>query len=248
MAQIQQDLRGNRLAADLSNTSPILTYSRSIYYTEKDWNRGWSWNGWIGISYKAYCRRIYNYLKYGPRPPFSPDPTPVFTYILQSLQLATEDSLGVTLNYTGNQYDNGIHVSSPWEFNETFTRALKNAMNSLAAPEEKAGLIGPYPSPWIDWYDHSNDRVNYSGENGTKLAQEQARKGAEMMEHDPAHRYGDFVCGYDYIDEELRIMEEMKANGTWVEPLYSSKVKVPWECRNWEECWRAWPWKWKPGE
>lgn len=246
MAQIQQDLRGNRSAADPSNVSPILTYFRSIYYTETDWNTGWSWNDWIGIpTYKAYYHRIYNYLKYGPPPPFSPDPTPVFTSILQSLQLGTEDSLGVALNYTGNGYDKGIHVSSPWEFNETFTRALKNAMNSLAAPEEKAGLVGPYASPWVDWYDHSNDHINYGGENGTKLAQEQARKGAEMMEHDPANRYGDFVCGNGYIDEELRIMEEMKANGTWVEPLYSSKVKVPWECRNWEGCWRAWPWKWQ---
>ncbi|RFU32377.1 hypothetical protein B7463_g3983, partial [Scytalidium lignicola] len=244
MAQIQQDLKGNRSAADLSNILSILTLSRSIYYTETDWNPGWRWDDWIGIpTYKAYYHRIYNYLKYGPPPPFTPDPTPVFTSILQSLRLATEDSLGVTLNYTGYRYDKGIHLSLPWELNETFTRALKNAMASLAAPGESAEFRGPYSSPQVDWYSHSNDHVNYGGEDGLKLAQEQAIKGAEMVEMDAAHRHGEFICGNYYMKEELRIMEEMKANGTWVEPLYSSKVQVPWECKNWEECWRAWPWK-----
>ncbi len=227
------------------NTLPVLIYDSSIYYTETNWNPDWGWDDWIGIAtYKAYYQRINNYLRYGAPDPFSPDPTPVFTSILQSLHLATEESLGVRPNYTTTRYGKGIHISAPWEFNETFTRALKKALHSFAGP----GFVGPYPSPWVEWYDHSNDSVDYGGENGIRLAREQARKGAEMMEYDPYYRYGDFICGTGLMEEEWRIEEEMKANGTWVEPLYSSKVKVPWECRGWEECWRAWPWKWNLGD
>jgi hypothetical protein len=249
MSQIEDDLKGNRSEAIPLNISPILIISRSIYYTETDWNPGWRWSSWITIpTYKAYYHRIHKYLKYGPPPPISPDPTQVFTSVLQSLQLATEDLLGVPLNYTRTRRDKGIHVSVPWTLNETFTRALKSVMNSLVASEEEASFVGPVPSPWVDWYDHTNNYLNRSGEKGTELAREQARKGAEMMEYDPYYRYGDFICGNGWSDDQRLIMEEMKENGTWVEPLYWSKVKVPWECRNWEECWRAWPWKFNLGE
>ena len=48
-----------------------------------------------------------------------------------------------------------------------------------------------------------------------------------------------------FVEEHMRIAAEMKANGTWVESMY--KMRVKWECQNWEECWRAWPWKWNLG-
>jgi hypothetical protein len=71
------------------------------------------------------------------------------------------------------------------------------------------------------------------------------RAAVEMMEYGPGYRYGDFYCGTYFVEEEMRIAAEMKANGTWVEPIY--KMRVKWECQNWEECWRAWPWKWNLG-
>jgi hypothetical protein len=48
-----------------------------------------------------------------------------------------------------------------------------------------------------------------------------------------------------FVEEQMRIAAEMKANGTWVESMY--KMRVKWESQNWEECWRAWPWKWSVG-
>jgi hypothetical protein len=190
--------------------------------------------------YTNYLQRIYNYLKNGPPPVFSPDPTPIFTEILQSLNLATEEKLETKLNYTETRYDKGIRVSAPWEFNETFVGALKRAMDTLEPG--RVWIYGPEVSPWTEWHDHSNDEVNYGGENGTTLALESARALVEMMEYDPEYRYGDFICGTPFVEEEMRIEREMKANGTWVEPIYKKRVK--WECSNWEECWRAWPWKW----
>jgi hypothetical protein len=38
---------------------------------------------------------------------------------------------------------------------------------------------------------------NY-GENGTKMAFQQARKGAETTDFDWGYRYGDFYCGMGY--------------------------------------------------
>ncbi|KAE9375983.1 hypothetical protein N431DRAFT_208856 [Stipitochalara longipes BDJ] len=230
MAQIQQELKGDR----------------SLYYTETDWNPDWRWHDWIGFStHKNYFQRIYKYLKYGPPPPFSPDPTPVLTTILQSLALATEETLGVKLNYTKNRYDRGIQISAPWEFNETFVGALHDAMDTLATPAGDVWFYGPEIKPWLDWRDHSNDNVRYGGDNGTKMALRLARAAVEMMEYDPEYRYGDFICGTPFVEEEMRIEAEMKANGTWVEPIY--KKRVNWECRNWGECWRAWPWKYNLG-
>ena len=72
-----------------------------------------------------------------------------------------------------------------------------------------------------------------------------ARAAVEMMEYDPGHKYGDFHCGTYFVEEEMRIAAEMEANGAWVEPIH--KMRVKWECKNWEECWRAWPWKWNLG-
>jgi hypothetical protein len=48
-----------------------------------------------------------------------------------------------------------------------------------------------------------------------------------------------------FVEEQMRIAAEMKASGTWVDSMY--KMRVKWECQNWEECWRAWPWKWSIG-
>jgi hypothetical protein len=121
-------------------------------------------------------------------------------------------------------------------------------MNTLSEPPGHVWFLGPEVRPWLEWRDHTNDLVNYTGENGTKLALEQARTAAEMMLYDPGYRYGDFICGNGLQDEENKVIEEMKANGTWVALIYPfHKRKVKWECRNWEECWRAWPWKWQSG-
>jgi hypothetical protein len=80
------------------------------------------------------------------------------------------------------------------------------------------------------------------------LALEQVRTAIEMMLYDPGYRHGDFICGNGFDEEEDRVIKEMKANGTWVEPIYPfHKRKVKWECRNWGKCWRAWPWKWQSG-
>jgi hypothetical protein len=115
-------------------------------------------------------------------------------------------------------------------------------MNTLSEPPDHVWFRGPEISPWLGWGDHANDLVNYSGENGMRLALEQAKTAVEMMLYDPGHRYGDFMCGNGFEDEEDRVVEEMKANGTWVEPIcFFHKREVKWECNNWEECWRAWP-------
>lgn len=150
------------------------------------------------------------------------------------------------MNHTQNRYDRGLYLSAPWDFNETLTRSLRNAMNSLSDTDEGFWFVGPDTRPWADWDDHANDMLDYGGENGTKMAFEQAKKGAEMMEFDWGYRYGDFYCGTYLVEEEMRVRSEMIANGTWVEP--ARKMTVPWECRNWEECWRAWPWRWRMGE
>jgi hypothetical protein len=227
--------------------SPLLTRSRSIYYTETDWNPDWDWDDWTGFKlYSNYFRRMYRYLHDGPPPPFTPDPTPVFTSILSSLKLATEEALGVKLNHTETRYDKGLHISAPWNFNETFVRSLRSAMDSLSPTKDHFFVIGPDARPWADWEDHTNDLVDYRGKNGTSMAFEQARKGVEMVDFDSGFRYGDFYCGTYLVDEYERVASEMMANGTWVEP--ARKMAVPWECRNWEECWRAWPWRWKLGE
>lgn len=82
------------------------------------------------------------------------------------------------------------------------------------------------------------------------MAFQQARKGAEMMEYEWDYkwdyRYGDFVCGTWLVEEEERRREEGIADASWVEPV--RKRRVEWECKNWGECWRAWPWKFRMGE
>lgn len=99
--------------------------------------------------------------------------------------------------------------------------------------------------PWAVWHDHANDERDYSGDEGTALAFEQARVGAEMMDFDPDYRYGDFICGNGLWEDEARVVEEMKANGTWVEPPEPPrKAVLEWRCRSWGMCLKAKPWKW----
>jgi hypothetical protein len=118
-------------------------------------------------------------------------------------------------------------------------------VDTFVTPPNNARFIGPEAIPYIEWDNHGNDLLDYGGENGTIAALEQAKKNVEMMEYDPGYRYGDFYCGTYLVEEDMRVEAERKANGTWVEPIY--KKKIPWECSNWDECWRAWPWKWHLG-
>ena len=133
-----------------------------------------------------------------------------------------------------------MYISAPWELNYTYSHAMRHAMEDLGM-RIHYHQYGLQAMPWIEWHNHSNDEQDYSGENGTALAFEQARNYAEMMEYDPSYRYGDFICGTALVDEERRIKEELKANGTWVEP--PRKGDLEFECQNWRQCWTAWPWK-----
>jgi len=71
-------------------------------------------------------------------------------------------------------------------------------MNSLSNADEGFWFIRPDKRPWNDWDDGSNDMLDNYGENGTKMAFEQARKGAEMTNFDWGYRYGDFYCRMGY--------------------------------------------------
>ena len=196
------------------------------------------------LAYPAYVQRLYRYLRYGPPPAPANNPTLIFRSILSSIQIATEEALGAKLNRSEGFYNQGrlyMRVSAPWELNHTYSRYMRHAMNSL----NMSSHYGHYEleqRPWMDWYNHSNDVVDYSGEEGTRLAFEQAKAGVEMMEYDPYYRYGDFICGTPIVEEAMRAEEEMKASGTWVEP--PRKLSLDWDCRSWSQCWRAWPWRW----
>ena len=198
--------------------------------------------------YKNYYHRINNYLTHGPPLPFTPDRAPVLATILDALRVATEEKLGVRLHYTQTHIFKGIQVSAPWEFNETFIRAIPNAVDTLAPPPHQAWFFGPHTRPWLEWNDNSNDFVDYSGEAGMKMAFEQARAEVAMVEFDSEDGYPRFLCGNGVADYNYMVMQNMKAAGTWVEPpipVERNKKRVKWQCQNWEECWRAWPWKWQ---
>jgi hypothetical protein len=80
------------------------------------------------------------------------------------------------------------------------------------------------------------------------LAFEQARAEVAMVEFDSKDRYPRFLCGNGVADYNYMVMQNVKAVGTWVEPpipVERNKKRVEWQCQNWEECWRAWPWKWQ---
>ena len=126
-----------------------------------------------------------------------------------------------------------MHISAPWELNHTYSHYMRHAMNSLNMTIHY-GYYDLQPRPWNAWHNHSNDVVDYSGENGIRLAFEQAKAGVEMMEYDPYYRYGDFVCGTSFVEEAMRVEREMRANGTWVDPL--RKRELEWECRSWSQC------------
>jgi hypothetical protein len=74
-------------------------------------------------------------------------------------------------------------------------------MNTLAALPGNVWFAGPEVSPWIERRDHSNDLINYGGEDGTRMALGHARAADEMMEYDPGYRYGDFHCGTYFVEE-----------------------------------------------
>jgi hypothetical protein len=80
------------------------------------------------------------------------------------------------------------------------------------------------------------------------MAFEQARAEVAMVEFDSEDRYPGFLCRNGVTDYHYMVMQNMKAAGTWVEspiPVERNKKSVKWQCQNWEECWRAWPWKWQ---
>jgi len=77
-------------------------------------------------------------------------------------------------------------------------------MNTLDALPGNSCFVGPEVSPWIEWRDHSNDPINYGGEDGTIMALGHARAVLEMVEYDLGYRYGDFYCGMYFVEEEMR--------------------------------------------
>ncbi|RDL40225.1 uncharacterized protein BP5553_00204 [Venustampulla echinocandica] len=199
MAQIQQDRKGNR----------------SEYHA-----RPLADEGLIAVS--NYLNRLYKYLRRGPPPPQPiTDPYPIFTNIISTLHMETEKALGVKLNASSPNSDEPrivTQLSAPWNFNHTYTLSLKRALDDL-------GFLAGYRHfhrldvrPDIEWTDHANDEWYWGGENGTRMAFQYAREGAEMTEYDPEYWYGDFVCGTSFVEEDMRIRMEMEANGTWLEP------------------------------
>jgi len=134
-----------------------------------------------------------------------------------------------------------MYISAPWELNHTFAACMRRAMNSIDM-NIHYHQYGLQPSPYVTWHNHSNDQIDYSGENGTAVAFEQARKQVEMMEledEEYGYRYGDFVCGTWMVEEDMRIEREMRKNGTWVDP--PRKASHKWRCGSWKECWKGTP-------
>lgn len=187
-----------------------------------------------------YFRRLLNYVKgQGNHTPPSPNPIPIFKDVLSNLKQATEDALAIRMQPASEdwppEYVRGkirVILGAPWELNHTLSQALWIATDEL-------GMVNRWhyrqltQLPGMDWSDHANDVRDYSGEPGTVFAFEQARKLVEMKVFDPIYRYGDFVCGTYLVKEDSRIMEEMKANGTWVEPPQKGVLELP--CRDFSE-------------
>jgi hypothetical protein len=164
--------------------------------------------------------------------------------MLTSILKATEFALGAKLNTTSGHYAQDkiyMYISSPFALNHTYTSAFRCAMSHLHLRIHN-GQYDLLVLPPNRWYSHSNDERDYSGDNGTKLAFEQARHNVAMSEFVKRYRPGDYRCGTGDFARRMKEVKEMKMNGTWVEPPV--KGVLDFECSSWRQCWRTFVWQW----
>ncbi|CAN8097813.1 unnamed protein product [Discula destructiva] len=159
----------------------------------------------------------------------------IFKDVLISLKEATEQSLQIEMRPAESRFKQfkvgkvNIVVGAPWKFNSTLAQAISNATEELNIHmlgewyDSQSKVITIPPPTHGDLLDHTNDEMEYGGEEGTRFAFQQARDLVEMEEFDATYglRYGDMVCG-TYLNElegKIRAKESSRAQTNVNEPV-----------------------------